>query len=259
MSDFAKAKVAFALALAGLLFAIHPLMEDLGTAGFDFPGFVLHFRVIYYALFALLGGSVYFFAIDFLTLSQPGLAHRVGNLLYAVALLFPPVFVAIWLSAQIGEAVVLVSNSDAAGEISMVASSILAGAGAILIVYLISRVMNRRDREANVDKLAAREAPHFRRAEEMNDSGHYDLAALEAFRSIETALSRTLLDRNIRVKSARASELIPAAAQAGIIPHELVGLLHEVRVARNRAIHATTPIPDEDARWLLDTTRKILA
>lgn len=259
MSDFSKAKVGFALALAGVLFAIHPIITEHRGAGFSFPWFVLEFRIIYYLLFALLGTSVYFFALEFLTLRPQGAAHRIGNLLYAAALLIPPAFVMIWLAVQVGEGVVWISDSDAAGEISMVAICIVSGAAGLLVIHLVSRVMNLRDREASIDQLSIRESRHLHRAEEMHGARHYDLAAIEAFRAIETALHRALIDRDVRVGAPRARELIPAAARAGIIPEECVGLLHEVRVARNRAVHATDPIALHDAEWLLDTTRKIIA
>ena len=35
-------------------------------------------------------------------------------------------------------------------------------------------------------------------------------------------------------------------------------VLHELRVARNRAVHGMHPIPDQDAAWFMDTTRKVL-
>ena len=118
MSDFAKAKILFALALVAVLFAIHTAVRDFGDAGFSFFGTVLQFRMIYFLMLGLLSCVIYFYAIDFITDNPLGLAHRVGNLFYAISLLFPPVFAIVALSIKVAEGVVWISSSPLAGEIS---------------------------------------------------------------------------------------------------------------------------------------------
>ena len=111
MIDFARAKIVFALAMAGILFAIHPLIQNHGTMGFEFFGVILQFQVLYYTFLGLLGGTVYFYAVDFLYENPMGFANRVGNLFYALALLFPPVFAVVALSITVAEAIVWISDS----------------------------------------------------------------------------------------------------------------------------------------------------
>ena len=258
MSDFSRAKIVFALALVGVLYAVNPLIREFGHQGFVFFESVLQFRVIYYTLIALLGLAVYFFAIDFLSETPLGTAHRLGNLFYGMALLFPPVFVLVWLSIRLAEAIVWASDSSLAGEISKIAFAIILAATGVLVAYVVSRRMNLRDREANLDELAYRAKGHLQRATELHEAGHSDLVALEAFRSLEAAMQRALINGNIRVPSSRPHQLIPIAAKAGVIPENLVGIFHELRVARNRAVHATAPFTADDAAWFLDTTEKML-
>jgi len=258
VSDFAKAKIVFALALVGVLFAIHPVVRELGQAGYSFFGSVLQFRFIYYALLGLLGCVIYFYAVDFITDNPLGMAHRIGNLFYAMALLFPPVFALVALSIKVAEGVVWISDSPLAGEISKIAITSIATGIGVLIAQLASRHMNRRDREESANLLAFQSMGHLQRAEELLQSGHHDLVALEAFRCVESVLQRALLDGNIAVSNSRANQLIPIAARAGVIPENLVGVFHELRVARNRAVHTRDRFSDKDAAWFLDTTRKMI-
>ena len=259
MSDFAKAKILFALALVAVLFAIHTAVRDFGDAGFSFFGTVLQFRMIYFLMLGLLSCVIYFYAIDFITDNPLGLAHRVGNLFYAISLLFPPVFAIVALSIKVAEGVVWISSSPLAGEISKLALATIAACSGLLLAKLASAHMNRRDREDIVDRLAFQSKSHLQRAEELMVAGHYDLVALEGYRCIESVLQRALLSDNVHVSSTRANQLIPIAARAGIIPENLVGIFHELRIARNRAVHSRDEVTERDASWFLDTTRRMVA
>ena len=259
MSDFAKAKILFALALVAVLFAIDSVVRDFGDAGFSFFGTVLQFRMIYFLMLGLLGCVIYFYAIDFISDNPFGLAHRAGNFFYATALLFPPVFAIVALSIKVAEGVVWISSSPLAGEISKLAIASLAAGAGLLIAKLASAHMNRRDRADNVDRITYQSKAHFQRAEELMGAGHHDLVALEAYRCIESALQRALLDDNVHVSSNRANQLIPIAARAGIIPEDCVGIFHELRIARNRAVHSCDEFTDRDASWFLETTRRMIS
>ena len=212
MSNFAKTKVGFALALVGLLYVIHPLVLKHGEAGFSFFGSVLEFQVIYYTMIALLGCAVYFFAVDYITEAPIGNAHRLGNYFYAMSLLFPPVFAFSWLSLKVAEGIVWVSDSQMAGEVSKLVFTLLAGVGGLLVALLISRRMNTRDRSECVQELALQAKVHLERAEELIEAGHNDLAALEGFRSVESALQRAPARRSCR---SRARSKTYGAARPG--------------------------------------------
>jgi len=258
LSDFAKAKIVFALALIGVLFAVHPVVRDLGERGYSYFGAVLQFRFVYYAMLGLLSCVIYFYAVDFITDNPLGMAHRIGNMFYAMSLLFPPLFTLVALSIKVAEGVVWVSDSPLAGEISKVAITGVAGGIGLLFALVASRHMTRRDREESVNQLAFQSRSHLKRAEELMEAGHHDLVALEAFRCIENVLQRALLDGNVSISNSRANQLIPIAAKAGVIPENLVGIFHELRVARNRAVHSSDQFSDQDAAWFLDTTRKMV-
>ena len=259
MTDFAKAKILFALALVAVLFAIHSAVREFGQAGFSFFGTVLEFRLIYFLMLGLLGCVIYFYAIDFISDNPLGLWHRVGNFFYALTLLFPPVFAIVALSIKVAEGVVWISSSSLAGEISKLALAVIALAVGLLVAKLASGHLNRRDREHVVDRLSYQSKAHLQRAEELMEDGHYDLVALEAFRCIERVLQRALLNDNVHVASSRPNQLIPTASRAGIIQEELVGVFHELRIARNRAIHSCDLFSERDASWFLATTRRLIA
>jgi hypothetical protein len=256
--DFARAKIVFALAMAGILFAIHPLVENHGRAGFEFFEVTLTFQALYYTFLTLLGCTIYFYALDFLAENPMGFAHRVGNLFYAISLLFPPVFAVVALSATVAEGVVWISDSPLAGEVSKFIITLMAGCAGLLVARILWRRMNSREREASSDQLAIQSRAHLRRAEELMEAQHYDLVALESFRAIETSLQHGLLSCNAAVPSTRANLLIPAAARAGLIPEAQVGVFHELRVARNRAVHGADVVDERDASWFLATTRNAM-
>ena len=259
MTDFAKAKILFALALVAVLFALYSAVREFGQAGFSFFGTVLEFRLIYFLMLGLLGCVIYFYAIDFISDNPLGVSHRVGNFFYALTLLFPPVFAIVALSIKVAEGVVWVSSSSLAGEISKLALAIIALSVGLLVAKLASAHLNRRDREDVVDRLAYQSKKHLQRAEELMEDGHYDLVALEGYRCVESVLQRALLNENVHVASSRPNQLIPTASRAGIIPDELVGVFHELRIARNRAIHSCDLFTDRDASWFLATTRRLIA
>ena len=259
MTDFAKAKILFALALVAVLFALYSAVREFGQAGFSFFGTVLEFRLIYFLMLGLLGCVIYFYAIDFISDNPLGVSHRVGNFFYALTLLFPPVFAIVALSIKVAEGVVWISSSPLAGEISKLALAIIALRVGLLVAKLASAHLNRRDREHAVDHLAYQSKTHLQRAEELMEDGHYDLVALEGYRCVESVLQRALLNENVHVASSRPNQLIPTASRAGIIPDELVGVFHELRIARNRAIHSCDLFTDRDASWFLATTRRLIA
>jgi len=258
MIDFARAKIVFALAMAGILFAIHPLIRDHGTVGFAFFGVTLQFQVLYYAFFGLLGCTIYFYAVGFLNEYPMGFAHRVGNLFYAISLLFPPVFAVVALSATVAEGVVWISDSPMAGEVSKFSVALIGGCVGLLIARIVWLRMNNREREASADQLAVQSHDHLRRAEQLVRAKHFDLVALEGFRAIEASLQHGLLACKAAIPSTRANLLIPAAAKAGLIPEELVGIFHELRIARNRAVHGAELFNQQDASWFLATTRTVM-
>ncbi len=111
--------------MVGLLYVLNPLVLKHGATGFSIFGTLLQFQVIYYTMMALLGGAVYFFAIEYITETPVGKAHRVGNYFYAMSLLFPPVFVAAWLFVKVAEGVVWISDSEMAGEVTKLVFALL--------------------------------------------------------------------------------------------------------------------------------------
>ena len=259
MNDFAKAKILFALALVAVLFAIHSVVRDFSQAGISFFGLVVQFRLIYFMMLGLLGCVIYFYAVDFITDNPLGVAHRIGNLFYAITLLFPPIFAIVVLSIKVAEGIVWVSSSPLAGEISKLAIAIIACGAGLLIAKIVSAALNLRDQQHTVDRLAFESKAHLQRAEELMDAGHYDLVALEGYRCLESVLQRSLLNENVHVPVTRPNQLIPAAAKAGSIPVEVVGIFHELRIARNRAVHTSDQFSGKDASWFLATTRKMVS
>jgi uncharacterized protein (UPF0332 family) len=97
----------------------------------------------------------------------------------------------------------------------------------------------------------------FRRAEQLYKDNHYDPAVVEAWKAIEVAARRALLQRGvpqqIRLSLHREIE------KYGLLPRILGQALNEVRQTRNLAAHAIEPITEEQARNAIAVTPRILA
>src|SRR5437763_12198832 len=97
MTEFTKTKITFALALLGVLFALHPVVDRYPDAGFlypvyDFQPVLLKLVYAYYLVAGLLAFSVYSYALALLSERPSSWVERMGNYSYAVAVMVPPLF-----------------------------------------------------------------------------------------------------------------------------------------------------------------------
>ena len=237
MTEFTKAKIGFALALLGVLFAIHPIIRDIGNIGFMFFGLFLGIRIFYYAIALLLGIAVYTYAIEFISDRPVTIAQRAGNIVYAIALLVPPLYGLLWITSWVAKLAVFISKSALAGTIANGLLGVVSGFLSALLSDFVRRKLNSKDREARVNQLSMEEVSHIDRASEMFQAGYYDLSVFEAFRAIESALRRTVVGRQISIRSRGFRDLLDASLKAKIVPQEIEGIIKEIRISRNRAAH----------------------
>ncbi len=258
MTDFAKTKITFALAMVGVLFAIHPVVKEFWNIGFDFFSLILELKYLYITIMALMSTSVYFYAFEFITDRQMGFSHKMGNILYTVSLLILPLYIVLWVTSILAAIIGSIFESYYTENIVEFGLAILSGVAGVIIVELSTRLLNKKDRLSNVDQLVTQEGKHLMRAEDMLNSSHYDLAALEAFRSIEIALERALVDSNVSFHSKKFQDLISKAIKVGVLHENNAGMINEVRIARNNAVHGKRTISKDEAEWLIRATKEIL-
>jgi len=259
MTEFTKTKIAFALALLAALFTVSPILKDIGTTGYLFLGIIFQVRYAYYILAGLLAIAVYCYGVELISENVPLDAERAGNVAYALALLVPPAYGALFVVAQLGKVVQWVSKSPIASKLV----EYLLVAVAVLFIRAFTlgftKTLAEKDKSSAVEQLSNRQASLLSRASEMYALGHYDLSVLESFRAVETSIRKVLHTKDVAFRGKTTIEMLKVAERAGIIDPQLLGYIHEIRRIRNQAVHAGEPISQEAAEEALALAKKVVA
>lgn len=255
MTEFDKLKIGFVLALLGTVFALHPIVQQYQSVGYEV--FSLHLTLWRaYVTFALsLSTAVYLYAITVLTARPLSWVQRAGDAVYALSLLIMPTFFVGWLAIGLAALV----RRQLIREVLAHVLTLLVGLVGSLLADVIFRRLGWREKKATVRQLTQQEADHMRRADQMLTSKHYDLVAIESARAIEAALRRALVETGLVAKYRGLGQLVEHAIRREVISANARNLLDEIRHARNMAVHSVEPIPEETARNVADSARRILA
>jgi len=258
MTDFTKTKMAFAVGLLAVLFMIKPLVDDFGRLGFGFLTVIIEVRFVYYAFAALLGSSAYCYALEMLTERSNPMATRTGNLLYALAMLVPPVYGALAIIYYIANGINLIIGVEGARHIVEGILMFLLGLLGILFFLSIRHRLREQDKLSVMDRLGAEQANLVTKASGLLEAGLYDLVLVEAFRAIETGLKKALTTRDVGYRNSAAGELILLAEQHKIIGDQEKAYLEDIRALRNAALHDGKSISRAQAEQIIDTTRRVI-
>jgi MFS family permease len=256
MTDFTKTKMHFALALLGVLFALHPLMEKIEPWGFDYLGYDLKVLYVYALIAGLLAFTVYCYALALVSERVHGLMERTGNYAYAIAVMVLPLYGGLYLAH-------LLADRFEATELNWAAPGVALGVGAAwlllsqILAWLFRRRLGEEDITAKTRQWADQEIVSLNRAREMFVSDHYDLAVIEAWKAIEARLRRVLLARGIRAGDT-PGKMIDAAERAKLVREPSLGMLQEVRKQWNIAV-SSEPLTREASEAALNAARDILA
>lgn len=258
MTDFTKTKMAFAVGLLAVLFMLKPLVDDFGRLGFGFLTIYFEIRFVYYAFAALLGSSAYCYAIEMLTERSNPAATRMGNLLYALAMLVPPVYGALALIYLLANGINSIIGADEARLIVEGVLMFLLGMAGILSFLTIRQKLREQDKLSIVDRLGAEQADRVTKASGLLEAGLYDLVLVEAFRAIEVSLKRALTTRDVGYRNSTAGELIALAERHRIIGEQEKAYLDDIRNLRNAAMHEGKSVNRTQAEGIIDTTRRVI-
>ena len=259
MSNFEIAKVAFALALLGVLFAVQGVIAPVLDLPLIFFGVVVRLRALHVVFTTLLIGSVYLYALDLLTDRPQSLIRSVGNGLYAAALVVPLVGAGAALLSATVQWIVTHINSIA-----------IAAQWAVLPIFAVGfwygarfqrrlqAGMARNDEISATIRANAAEASHIARAKEMLTLGHHDLAAIEAWNAVEASLRMALSRKKLRSFALRPASQIDAAFNSGILSDSMMTRAQELRRLRNDAAHQRGQVARSQAAQALDDAIIIL-
>lgn len=256
MNDFEKAKVGFALALLGTVFTVHPIIAP--ALGFLLPlPFVdVQLRWLYLAFVGLLVISVYCFALDMVSGLPTSRLRSIGTTLYAIALVIP--ILAGGLSLLAGLVRWLGENQEAVSAAATVIATAAAFVSGVM-AFRLRRTIVKRDEEARERLAVIEEANHVARAQQMFSLGHLDLAAIDAWRAVEVAVTSALYRKQPMIPVAvQAHAQLSQALHLGIIPSEFAERTQWLRRLRNQAAHGGGSINERDAELAVKTAVAVL-
>lgn len=263
MTEFTKLKMGFSVALLAALFMLRPLIEPLtskaGGIHVVLFGLKIYLQALYFLFAGALGLSAYFFALELLSgKSTAPFAQKAGNTTYALAILMPPAFAAIWTIGQASASLRERSGSEAAALVFSIAlTAVVVGAALGVLIY-IRRVMSERDRSFTVSRLADEETEQMAKANGLLEAGLYDLAVVQCFQTIETALRRVLLARGGVAGYATVKDMLALAQKRALLGGEDRRRIHDVRVLRNEVTHEAKEVDRNTAEEVIEMTRRVV-
>jgi len=254
MNDFKRAKITFALALLGTLFALHHVVENPAyqeaTTFTTYLGYDVNIIHAYLLLAGLLALTVYFYAVGFTTEHATAWVEKLGNLVYALAIMVAPMYGVLYLSSFLAETL---------GELHLYWMVPLAASALGLLVggaFLVR--VGQRDRSAKQAHLTDLEISALYRARGLFEGGHYDLSIMETWKAIDARLHRVFAARGITPPADNPAAMIDKSIRVGILKEVNRGKLAELRHHWTVAM-SHQPLTQEDAQSALDIARDILA
>ncbi len=255
MNEFNKHKIAFSVAFLAVLFAMNPIIKDIFSSGFTVFGTMLSVKHLYYFVSCVFSLSVYAFGIQFLTNKGISFASSTGNLLYALAIAAPILYVFLFAVSLVIEYAGTSLTSTSIHVYISVFSAVISAISSIPI-YKFKNWIGEREKEAASEQYAMEESIFMKRAQELLRSKYYDLAVVEAFKAIEVSARKFLFENNMQFKA--NAWLTNNAIQQALTP-ELAESLQIIRKARNHAAHGIEPIPADVAKEAIPLASRIVA
>ncbi len=254
MNDFKKAKITFALALLGTLFTLHRVVENAdyqaATTFTTYLGYEVNIVHAYLLLAGLLALTVYFYAIGFMTEHPTAWVEKLGNLIYALAIMVVPMYGVLYLSSFLAETL---------GRFDLYWIVPLGALGlGVIIGGLFLKRLGEKDRSAKVAHWADLEISSLYRARALFEGGHYDLAVMEAWKAIDARLNRVLTARGLTPPVNNPAAMIDKSIRAGILRETARPQLNELRQHWAVAV-SHQPLKQQDAEAALNIARDILA
>jgi HEPN domain-containing protein len=257
MSDFARNKIGFALALLGTLFALKPYIdrEDQLPPQLIFDYLGVHFSPLYaFGLAAaLLSLSVYCYAMILVSERTSGWLGWVGNLAYAIAVMVLPLYGGFVVAHLLADYLKQPHLHWVAPTVAVLFGLLWLG-----LAWGVGERLTSKDRLTSITQLRDQELVYLQRAREMFDGKHYDLAVIEAWRALESRLQSILLARGIATGKRSPLQLIELAYRKGLINDQGMQMIQELRRQWNIAI-GVVPLTREAAESALAAARNLLA
>jgi hypothetical protein len=255
-TEFTKAKVHFTLALLGALFALHPFYDKFNEISFAYMGNDIPVSYALMAVGVFLAGAVYFYATELMTDHPSPLSQRLGNYLYALAVMTVPFYGGMWGSTLVENYLIDKGIFAEYGiNTPVITISILVG---WLLVWqgggiLLRRYLTKRDWVSKIDMLTDKEMNALKRGRELMDAGHADAAIVQFHKAVMARLKMACLKQGYF-----SDRTVNNAMRARIIHAQNKPFLDIVQ--KHFAVaESTTPVEEGAVNETSVATKKLLA
>ncbi|HHS49562.1 MAG TPA: hypothetical protein ENN07_00380 [candidate division Zixibacteria bacterium] len=134
-------KVGFALTFLGVFFALYPIVQEIGDAGFYYFNTFLSIRLFYFITLATLGTGIYFYGVDFIGSNSFNFARKFGDAFYAIGFAIPDIYFILWLSSR---AIALLKFLETRSPTLYIIFYVVGACIDLAIFYLIIRFVYRK-------------------------------------------------------------------------------------------------------------------
>lgn len=259
MNEFTKNKIAFAVAFLATLFTITPILDEVGSWGYEIFSLTLQINNLYYFLSAMLTLTVYIYGLQFLSERQFKYLRVTGDVFYAIALVSPPLYASLYLLTLIIGLLAKLFQAPGAADFLSSIVGVMIGAIAGNLTKRIVEAFGRKDRQASVENIQKEETSILARAKQLFNDGYFDLTVVECFKVIELTLRKALVARDVQVGRVNPRALMEKARHQELIPPELFERIDQLRDLRNSIAHQNESITRMQAEQALATTDRVLA
>ncbi len=258
ITEFTKLRITYTIALLAALFALSPILEDVGDFGYELFGFKIEIQLVYYILASLLGITVYLYGIELISERPFFRIKDITNFIYVMAILIIPLYVALYLATIIASLIALIISSPASLSYLTSIATAIAGVLTALASLILWRKVSRKERKSLIEKLSKEESPLLPSAKRLFKNKDYNIVVIECFRAIDLSIRKALYSKSIQFKP-QISNMLSVAQEYKIISQEDREQIESIRKLRNQISHLTVSVIKEGAEEILKNSERIIS
>lgn len=266
MDDFMKSKTVFIITFLAALFAMYPIMQEYGYLGITILDIKVTIKTFYLINMGLLGLSVYFFSLEYISETYLKFIRVVGNTLYSLAVLWPIVFVLFYITTILISFISKLINSQIISSVMSIILGVLVTLLAQRIFKVIKNGVNFKEKESLINKILISKSINLEvkdtlieRAQMLYEKDIYDPVANYCFQAIIHSLKNGLEQNGVNVTMMTDTRVISLAIDKKVLSEIYTSDLNVISELRNRSVRSIDlEIDKKTARELLDKTKAIL-
>ena len=242
------------------MFSVTPLVQKFGTNSYPFFGLSISVDFVYLLFCGLLSSSVYFYGVGLISEGKFfEIMNKVGHMLYAIALVAPPLFILLYPVSLVSEYFVIATKLPIVAKVIEYGASLVLSVISSLLLSIIVSAFSKRDKKAKVERLEIEETQYLLRSKQLFNEGYYDLSVAESWKAVEIGLLKMFEVIGHAPNPKTMQNLLDSAVKKNILSKSQMDELVSVRKARNSAVHAERKISKNEAQEAIELTEKVIA